>query len=322
MGIVAPDTRAQPATSAPRNVPWIEARAPEAFAGTRPSTDPNASAKYRIDAEILLPLGVGSIPLNTRRDVGTAAVLVREYRSAAGETVRAYEFVAFSDPDRAFGVDRLGFFWEAQATSPQANWTAYFGSVTLSRESTPDEAKQTSHRFEVIDGLTTDRESTATIYRVPSGPRRTNPADLYAHLRPLLQTTPPRRTQRVPNRTPRSTAGFLGAIDLSLRAVASSNARPPLREPFTYSAQPRWLELRSVDRDPDDGTFRANGWKGDPQTVHALSYRTLSDRDSELAEFRVWIDVPAAATSSVAALPLAFEYQPRAFVRLRFVRIG
>jgi hypothetical protein len=310
-------------------VPWVEARAPEAFTSDQPGSQPHVTAKYRIDADVLLPLGVGSIRLTTRRDAGSAALLVKEYGARTGETIRAYEFVAFSVPERAHRIDRLGFFWEAQATTPQgANWTAYFGGVTLSREKTADEMQQQSFRYEVIDGLTTEREAIATIYRVPSGPRRTSPLDLYSQMRPFLQTSKPHRSHRIVNQRLQSTAAFLGAIDATLQAVVFRHAQPPLKESFVYGAQKRSLELLAIERDADAGrTFAESGWKGDPEIVHALTYRTIAESTNVAAEFRIWIDVPKAPppiseSTPAVAVPIAFEVRPRAFLRLRFTRTG
>ena len=115
--------------------PKIELWAPDAFDGTGRSTG-EYCVRYRVDATVLFPLF--SIPLAHREDVGFASAMVRDTNADASSRVRAYELFATSFPERARGLNRMGFIREAVGSWPcrhsmdRAFWRALIESGTES----------------------------------------------------------------------------------------------------------------------------------------------------------------------------------------------
>ncbi len=113
-------------------VPLIDLHAYGVFDLTRPAAR-SARVDYQVNATVLVPLLFTSIPFVSRDDVGVASFTARDF-DEAGETLRAFEFFAASDPARARGLNRLGFFREAVALGDDgARWTAQFGVMTIDR---------------------------------------------------------------------------------------------------------------------------------------------------------------------------------------------
>ena len=71
---------------------------------------------YRADATILL----FSFPLYTRSDVGGAVALVEE-RKQDDNSILSFEFAAGSAPERARGLNRLGYFQEIVVQKPRGS---------------------------------------------------------------------------------------------------------------------------------------------------------------------------------------------------------
>jgi phosphoglycolate phosphatase-like HAD superfamily hydrolase len=106
---------------------------------------------YRVDAHVSLPLGFAALELWQKPGVGMAVASYHDYREASGQTVRAFELFSISDPDRAQGFDRCGFFREALALSARDYEPALAESI-LARylELLPDELD--SPAFRVLPG--------------------------------------------------------------------------------------------------------------------------------------------------------------------------
>src|SRR5580704_2508617 len=71
----------------------------------QPQADLSLDRHYRADAQVLV-LGV---PLLHRTSVGGGSVQWREWSEANGGSQRLLEFLGFSSPERAAGLNRLGF---------------------------------------------------------------------------------------------------------------------------------------------------------------------------------------------------------------------
>ena len=81
----------------------------------------------------------------TKAGVGQAVASYRDCEGDAGRRVRAFELFAASDPERAHGFDRRGFFREALRVAPAGvAWTAYFGAMTSWPEKTLSEARKSA----------------------------------------------------------------------------------------------------------------------------------------------------------------------------------
>ena len=141
-------------------VPHIETRAPGTFDGERPVLS-EAKARYQVNATVVLPLLVASIPLVSRDAVGFASAAGRDFPDEGRIRLRTYEFFAASIPGRARGLNRLGFLREAvELRFDGVRWTAHFGVISSNRESSREEAEASLDRDEsvqpytILDGFT------------------------------------------------------------------------------------------------------------------------------------------------------------------------
>jgi hypothetical protein len=313
---------------------WIDSRGAGLFDPATPQLR-GLDVSYRVDARIMLPLGFTTVELWSRRDVGTADASYRDRQTATGDIVRGYELFSASRPDRARGLDRMGFFREVVRLTPQGpTWTAYFGAMTSSPEQTYSQAVNAddSHPdrvYDATDGLASGTETSASVFKIATTHHVDSANDLYAAVRPQLGALTPRRSSLVGSPAkPLPPSAFLGAIEASLQAAAvvrdSSRSRPVARMPFIHNGRVRQLELLSVSPDPDRGQqFASTHFAHAADSVYLLEYRIVNP-GSEDASFRLWAELPAGARGDPQAppiAPLAWETQVRSFLRLYYERV-
>ena len=105
--------------------------------------------RYQVNATVLIPLLVTSIPLVTRELVGFGSAAARDFRAEDGGWLRTYEFFAVSIPEQARGMNRMGFLREAVRVGADGNqWTAHFGVISSKWEETRNEAERNLDRDE------------------------------------------------------------------------------------------------------------------------------------------------------------------------------
>lgn len=313
---------------------WIESRAARAFDGTTPELR-GLSVSYRVDAHVSLPLGFTSIELWQKPGVGMAVASYHDYRENSGQVVRAFELFSISDPERAQGFDRCGFFREALALSQSGvEWTAYFGAMTSWPEKTIGDARKAvngpqPHTYEAIDGLSAPLETRSTVFQVSTDTRSTDPGALWAAVRPQLERKDPRSVKAqtgTPGR-PLPSLAFLGALQASLRSAAAHRAKPlapaATRIPFTHNGVVRQLELASISADTKRGRKAVDaGLAHDAADVFQLRYRILNP-GGDTGDFVLWAELPAGTADDVLAPPLpplAWEMQLRSYLKLNFER--
>ena len=328
---------ASPAGRTARDVPyatWIESMAPRAFDGTTPELR-GLSVTYRVDAHVSLPLGFTSLELWQRPGVGMAEASYHDYRAASGDVVRAYELFSISDPERAQGFDRCGFFREALMFSRSGvEWTAYFGAMTSWPEKTLGDARRAAngpqpHTYEAIDGLSAPLEAKSAVFQVSTDERMTSPASLWAALRPQLKREEPRyvKSQAGTAARPLPTLAFLGALQASLRSAAVHREHPlppaATRVSFTHNGVTRQLELASVSPDARRGRRAVtDGLARSASDVFQMRYRILTP-GGDAGNFVLWAELPAGMADDVEAPPLpplGWEMQLRSYLRLTFER--
>jgi hypothetical protein len=314
---------------------WIERRAPGAFDPAPRAALRGLRVAYRMDAEILVPLVVTSIQLLSRAGVGAATASYRDFRSASGETIRAYEFFTTSLPERARGIDRMGFFREALGVTAQAvDWTAYFGTMTASPERTLAQAERATGgqrviAYEVTDGYSCPTELKAGVFDIEVDRRGTNAEELYETVRPKLGGQTPRYTRSLEGGIGRTLppVAFLGALQVSLRGAAVSRETPQAarapRVAFVHNGTVRYLVVDSLAPDLSRGrAAAAQGFAANAALVYRLDFRIVNPGDAD-GVFRLWAELPARADRAADALPIApiaFELTPRSFLRLHFDR--
>ncbi len=329
-------------TLADPTVPWVEAWAPGAFdlGGRTPLRE--LSAAYRVDATVLLPLLFTSVPIVSRSGVGIARATARDFEETQDARLRAYEFFAASLPERARGLNRLGFLREAvRLTATGADWTTHFGVIAANREDTRNAAEQAlddaenedSQPYSIINGrIGADRARNSVVHlTLPS--RWTSAAQLYTDLRPRWQGREPDYTRDLRNEGDHAYGqpfGFLGSLQVSLRSVAAAVERgeDPRRrhryQPYVHNGHVFRFELRDVDDDEEHARrYAQEGWVTDPTAVRRLEYTIRDERNKNVETFTLWVELPRAGFNDPFAapiVPLAFEFTPRAFLVLKAVR--
>lgn len=243
------------------------------------------AAHYRVDATILL-LG---IPVFSRSGVGGGYAVVEEF-----DSVRSLQFAAGSDPERARGLNRLGFIHELRGVAG----SRYFGFMTSSGEESFAEARRA-----LEEPGAPEAQYTAISGEIGSGSARSRvcrflfPAHLswadWDRLLPAACAAFDASAAEIPEKArpcpPRVGDSFLAALH---RVLEAGPGRTEV--PFVYGA--RDLTLRAaVSPDAKKGLLRLDG-------------KTLAGAKT-LSSFRLWYD-------SASLMPRQIELQPRSFLRL------
>jgi hypothetical protein len=324
------------APAARRYSTWIETRASTVF---DPATPPLRSMRvtYRVDAHILLPLGFTSLELWNKEGVGQAVASYRDCGAEPGEVLRAFELFAASDPPKAHGFDRRGFFREALRVAPTGvAWTAYFGAMTAWPEKTLSDAKKSAagpppHVYEAIDGFSSPLDGRASVFVVSTEGQYRDTAALWAAVRPQLDDLAPRTALTLVGTPSRSlpALAFLGALQASLRSAAAHRARPlspaASRVPFVHNGLVRQLELSSMARDRDRGSQAvSSGLARSAADVYELRFRIVNPGEGDF-DFKLWAELPAAMGNEPLTPPLpplGWEMRLRSYLKLVFKRIS
>ena len=327
---------AQPANMPP---PLIESWAPGVFDGGACPSLGAGTVRYRVDATVLLPLLFTAMPIASRENVGVASFSAYDCVESDSARLRAFEFFAGSFPDRARGLNRLGFLREAIRLRPSGPVaTAQFGVISANREESVEEVERAAgtaadaQPYSFISGVVGMGEASNAVVRATLGGRWTSAADLYREVRPLWDEGPQAYSRTVPN-GPRqryaAPVGFLGAMEISLRGVAAAVAKGGAvgRGAVDYVHNGNVYRLnvtggRADERQKTD--YLTRGLVSASAAVWRVEYRIADEKRNEVETFRVWVELPRVQADEVFALPivpLAFEFRPRAFLELRAVRV-
>ena len=274
-----------------------------------PPGPPRSSAqrRYRADAQVL----IFGLPLFHREGIGGGGVSWREFESA-----RLLEFNGFSTPERAAGLNRLGFIRE-MARTPEGRdpESIYFGLMTASKEETVEQARRALHSaakeqtYSVIDGrIAVGKAEAATAhFTAPASLSGAQRAELMDRAAQALASA-----QRIAadGITPDCAQSFL-------QALAGLLLRPDGRE-ARYSYAGRLYRLR-LSRTPDPKAtayFRARRIVPPSETVLRVSGRLRPEAGGKETEFRLWI-----SSAARPPLPLRIDYQAKSYLRLTFEAI-
>jgi hypothetical protein len=228
----------------------------------------------------------------------------------------------------------MGFFREAVALGPAGeHWTAYFGVMSTSPEQTLDQARAATESaaitYQITDGFSSSTESAATRYDVTVDRPGTSAADLYATVRPLLRSRPPRYARPLQGtpKQPLPSLAFLGALQVSLHELAMSKGHPGTGRapevPFVHDGSVRHLKVDGLKADPASGQpFVAGGFVKDLARVYRIDFRILNPGNED-GPFRLWAELPLSVNNRADAPPIApimFELLARSFLRLHYER--
>jgi hypothetical protein len=262
--------------------------------------------RYRADAQVLV-LGV---PLLRREGVGGGSVMWREFD--AGGPTRLLEFNGFSTPERAAGLNRLGFIREMTRTSEGGAESIYFGLMTASPEESAAEARKALHSgvkeqvYTVIDGrIAAGETETATAhFTAPgslSGERR---AELVERAHRALASAARVAAAGVTRESPHS----------FLQALAGLLMRPDAQEGrYIYAGRPYRLHLARTQDSKATAYFRERRLIAASAEIIRVTGKLRREAGGKETEFRLW--VPG---GSERPLPLRIEYQAKSYLRLIF----
>jgi hypothetical protein len=268
---------------------------------------PDVERKYRVDAQVLL----FSMPLLRRAGVGAATAAWRESSDPDG-TTRILEFAAFSLPDRAAGLKRLGFIQERiRLTEAGMAEAIYFGLMTASAEESAEDARKALHptasqvAYTTVDArIQGNSMETATAHF-------TAPPEFAAGRRAQLEEM----ARQALSTVPRQSVGLARGGETPspfLQALAELLRRPNGGEgPYIYNGRLYRLWLRrAADRKASE-YFRAHGLAAGP--VVAVAGKLQRASGGKPIDFRLWVE-----ESSPHPVPLRIEYQPKSYLRLEF----
>lgn len=327
--VIAPSAQGPARGTAASPRPWIEQKAPSAFDAGAPA--PRASARYRIDATVLLPLL--SIPFASRDDVGFATVLLRDLPRTSSTEIRSYEFFGASFPERARGLNRMGFFREAVGRGRGgAVWTAHFGALSSSPETSRSEVEldgdESVRPYTVLDGFTDRRGSSNRDVRIHLDGSWLSSRMFYERLLPVWRETDPEAESSLPPTQYTDPLGFLSIVEHALATVARDHAGGRrvgrARHPFVHKAEPMVLERRAHQIDRGRARHYAELGLVEPSaTVHRIDFRILDRDDDRVQAFRLWTELPPADDGQADDLPmpLGFEFNAKSFLKLKAERV-
>ena len=326
----------------PPGVPWFETRAPGAFGDSRVAASQEWAVAYRVDATVRLPLLIANIPIASRENVGVTTFSARDFTMDGRTGVRAYEFYAASFPERARGLNRLGFLREAVVvTGTGIMETAQFGVISSEREDSMAKAEGVLDNdaellpYSVIDTLITADVADSRVLQLLLSGQWDTAAGLYDEVRPQWDGEDPTYTRHLSNDDPSSgyetPLAFFSGLQVSMQAVANAVAagedpRDTQRfQSYVHNGRLLRFELRKIARDEKRAAeYARDGWLQDPAALHRLEYRLRDARGREVDRFKLWVELRASSPDDFFPrphLPVAYEYEPGSYLRLRAVRV-
>jgi hypothetical protein len=275
----------------------------------QPRADLSLNRHYRADAQVI----VLSMSLLHRTSVGGGSVQWSEWAEANGGSQRLIEFLGFSAPERAAGLNRLGFIREMTRTAPGGVRDAiYFGLMTASNEESAEEARKALHSkatesaYTVIEGRIAGDGSTSALAHF-MGPSR-----ISAERRGELVTM----GQRALSGVPVQPAGFNMARlpPPFLSALADALLGPPqLESRYVYAGRLYRLSLhKTADPKATEYFQKRKLISPNAKVIHATGTvrREVAGKDTQ---FGIWVE-----EGNPRPIPLRIEYQAKSYLRLTF----
>jgi hypothetical protein len=320
--------------------PWVETRAPGVFGDPGTALSQEWSVAYRVDATVRLPLLIAAIPIVSRERVGVTTFTARDFITDRRTGVRAYEFFAASFPERARGLNRLGFLREALIVArAEVVETAQFGVISSEREDTMAKADTVLDNdaevlpYSVIDTLIGADAADSRVLQLLMSGQWDTAAGLYDEVRPRWDNEEPTYTRHLSND---ATSGyetplaFFSGLQASMQAVANAVAagddprRTVRYQPYVHNGRVLRFELRKIARDGDrTAEYAGAGWLENPAALRRLEYRLRDARGKEVDQFKLWVELRASDANDPFPpphVPVAYEYEPGSYLRLRAVR--
>jgi len=281
-----------------------ELRAAQLQWGAQPDAGRAGRRSYRADAQIVLL----SVPLLRRPGVGGGSATWSE---EAG--VRLLEFTGYSLPERAAGLNRLGWIRELSRLGGDGLESIYFGVMTASPEESAAEARKALYSqaqsvlYSAVEGRVAPGNVVTTIahFTAPAGLSATHRDELLAMARQALSAAP----EKPPEFDARATreATFLQTLAGLLLDPSREHAR------YVYNGRLYRLWLRATADPKSTAYFRQKRLVAPDAKVIRAEGRLRRESGGKESSFELWVE-----EHSARPLPLRIEYQPRSYLRLMF----
>lgn len=269
----------------------------------QPDARDGATRTYRADAHIVMM----SMTLLRRSGVGAGSATWSE-----NDRVRLLDFTGYSIPERAAGLNRLGFIRELSRKQQEVVESIYFGLMTASPEESAAEARSALHT------PTHDQLYTAIEGRVAAGEADTSTAhftasakltvaqhqELLGMAREALSTAARTPPEFDPRTSPRKT--FLQALADLLQDPSLDHTR------YVYNGRVYALSLRRFPDAKATAYFRGKHLIGSDATVVRAEGRLHREVGGKETSFQVWME------QTSRPIPLRIEYQAKSYLRLVF----
>jgi len=275
--------------------------------------DGSSQRQYRADAQVLL-LGV---PLLHRNNVGGGNAVWRESATADGGLLRLLEFTGFSLPERAAGLNRMGFIRElSRFTDKTPSESIYFGLMTSSPEESAEEARR------ALTAHTTEVTYSAIEGRIAGDGVETAGAHFMAPARWSVE----RRGELVDRARSALAASSRAATDGGVHGLGSppflQSLAEVLRDPaldetrYIYSGRVYRMWLNRAPDLKATAYFREHGLSGENRDVIRITGRIQRETGGKETTFRLWFE------PGEMPLPLRIEYQAKSYLRLVFEAVA
>ncbi len=287
----------------------------EVAATSGPGAENSAQRTYRADAHVLL----FGLPFLHRSGVGGGSAVWRESALSQGGLIRFLEFTGFSLPERAAGLNRLGFIREMlRLENGGAAESIYFGLMTSSPEESAEEAKKAleSHAKEVVYSAIEGRispdavETVGAHFTAPAQWSVRNRDELIKGARTALAEASPKPAEGTLN--PASLRGSGPAT--FLQSLADMLRDPNRKETrYVYNGHVYHLHVtRSEDPEAAAG-FREHGLVSANAEIVRANGQLRREAGGKEQNFRLWFEAGAGMP-----IPLRIEYQAKSYLRLVF----
>jgi hypothetical protein len=263
---------------------------------------------YRADAHVI----IFGVPVLHRNNVGGGSVLWREFD--ADGPARLLEFSGYSSPERAAGLNRIGFIREMARVDGEE--TIYFGLMTASPEDTADSARKALHStaqeqaYTAIEGRISGSGTVTAVARF-TAPTAISGAKAEGLVEKARRALAAAHSIHAPQASPEDSHSFLQA----LAELLSRSDRE--RSHFLYSGRRYQLRLTRFQDAKATTYFRRRGLIDESCGVFRFSGRVRNESAGSETEFRLWI-----SSDGAKPLPLRIEYQAKPYLRLTFEAEG
>lgn len=287
-----------------------------AFGGSAQGEDAERhfTRKYRASAYVSLM----SVTMFTRSDVGGGFAALEE-TNVKGDHNLHLSFLAGSTPERAHGLNRLGFIEEnIHETNNMPDAIRYFGFITANRESSLKDAQaaldlkgSTSAAYIAAEGIS---RGSAVRYRVhnitmPASVRWANSTELLQQVAAKISSEAPLEIDSSkPSSNGQTTLTFLCALT---RIIGSPAKQSSVR--FIHNGKVYELQTERTSDGRAGRELQKLGLADSAESVIRLNARIRGQESNEETAFHLWFD-----SRSQNPLPLRFEFRPKSYLRLMF----